>query len=65
MKRDKMEPKVFEVASLVTQPMLQRRPKLRSMDSYNQILCRFQKSKDRREGQTDAAIMLCKLNKSL
>ena len=34
--------------SLVTQPMLQRRPKrteLRSMDSYIQILCRFQKCK--------------------
>ena len=34
--------------SLVTQPMIQRRPnltELRSMDSYIQILCRFQKSK--------------------
>ena len=34
--------------SLVTQPMLQRRPnptELRSMDSYIQILCRFQKCK--------------------
>ena len=50
MKREKMEPKVFEVASLVTQPMLQRRPnrtKLRLMDSYIQILCRFQKSKQK------------------
>ena len=36
--------------SLVTQPMLQRRPKrteLRSMDSYIQILCRFQKCKQK------------------
>ena len=34
--------------SLVTQPMLQRRPnrtELRSMDSYNQIFSRFQKFK--------------------
>ena len=34
--------------SLVTQPMMQRRPnptELRLMDSYIQILCRFQKSK--------------------
>ena len=34
--------------TLVTQPMLQRRPnhmELSSMNSYNQILCRFQKSK--------------------
>ena len=34
--------------TLVTQPMLQRRPKcteLRSMDSYVQTLCRFQKCK--------------------
>ena len=34
--------------TLVTQPMLQRRPnptELRLMDSYIQILCRFQKSK--------------------
>jgi hypothetical protein len=34
--------------SLVTQPMLQLRPnctELRSMDSYIQILCRFQKCK--------------------
>ena len=34
--------------TLITQPMLQRRRnpmKLRSMDSYIQILCRFQKSK--------------------
>ena len=34
--------------ALVTQPMLQRRPnwtELRSMDSYIQILCRFQKCK--------------------
>ena len=34
--------------SLVTQPMLQLRPnqtKLRSMDLFNQILCRFQKYK--------------------
>ena len=33
--------------TLVTQPMMQRRPnqtELRSMDSYIQILCRFQKS---------------------
>ena len=38
----------FIVMSLVTQPMLQRRPnqtELRSMDSYIQILCRFQKCK--------------------
>ena len=35
-------------SSLVTQPMLQHRPnrmELRSMDSYIQILCRFQKCK--------------------
>ena len=35
-------------ATLVTQPMLQLRPnrtELRSMDSYIQILCRFQKRK--------------------
>ena len=35
---------------LVTQPMIQRRPnprELRSMDSYVQILCRFQKSKQK------------------
>ena len=34
--------------TLATQPMMQRQPNttdLRSMDSYNQILCRFQKSK--------------------
>ena len=34
--------------SLVTQPMMQGQPnptELRSMDSYIQILCRFQKSK--------------------
>jgi hypothetical protein len=34
--------------SLVTQPMMQQRSnatELRSMDSYIQILCRFQKSK--------------------
>ena len=34
--------------ALVTQPMLQRRPnptELRLMDSYIQILCRFQKCK--------------------
>ena len=37
-------------ASLVTQPKLQRRPncmELRSMDSYIQILCRFQKCKQK------------------
>ena len=36
------------VQTLVTQPMLQLRPnctELRSMDLYNQILCRFQKCK--------------------
>ena len=36
--------------TLVTQPMMQRRPnqmELRSMDSCNQILCRFQKSKQK------------------
>ena len=33
--------------SLVTQPMLQRRPVLRSIDSYIQISCRFQKSKQK------------------
>ena len=36
--------------SLVTQPTLQRRPnrtELRSMDSYIQILCRFQKCKQK------------------
>jgi hypothetical protein len=36
------------VLTLVTRPMLQRRPnpkELRSMDSYIQILCRFQKCK--------------------
>jgi hypothetical protein len=36
--------------TLVTQPMLQRRPnrtELRSMDSYIQILCRFQKCKQK------------------
>ena len=35
---------------LVTQPMIQRRPnprELRSMDSYVQILCRFQKIKQK------------------
>ena len=35
-------------SALVTQPMMQRRPnptELRSMDSYIQILSRFQKSK--------------------
>ena len=35
---------------LVTQPMLQRRPnrkELRSIDSYIQILCQFQKSKQK------------------
>ena len=34
-------------ATLVTQPMMQHQPnptELRSMDSYAQILCRFQKS---------------------
>ena len=38
------------VQSLVTQPMLQRRPNrthLRSMDSCIQILCRFQKCKQK------------------
>ena len=38
------------VQALVTQPMLQRRPnctELRSMDSYIQILCRFQKCKQK------------------
>ena len=38
------------VLALVTQPMLQRRPnctELRSMDSYTQILCRFQKCKQK------------------
>ena len=38
----------FDLRALVTQPMLQRRPnrmELRSMDSYIQILCRFQKCK--------------------
>ena len=36
------------VKTLVTQPIMQRRlnpMELRSIDSYNQILCRFQKSK--------------------
>ena len=36
------------VSSPVTQPMLQHEPnrtELRSMDSYNQIICRFQKFK--------------------
>ena len=36
--------------SLITQPMMQRQPnpmELRSMDSYIQILCRFQKSKQK------------------
>ena len=36
--------------SLVTQPMLQHQPnrtELRSMDSYIQILCRFQKYKQK------------------
>ena len=36
--------------ALVTQPMMQRQPnptELRSMDSYIQILCRFQKSKQK------------------
>ena len=36
------------IYTLITQPMLQRRPnrtKLRSMDSYIQILCLFQKCK--------------------
>ena len=38
------------VQALITQPMMQSRPnqtKLRSMDSYIQILCRFQKSKQK------------------
>ena len=38
------------ISTLVTQPMMQRRPnctELRSMDSYIQILCRFQKSKQK------------------
>ena len=36
---------ILSIPSLVTEPMLQRRPnptELRSMDSYIQILCRFQ-----------------------
>ena len=59
---DQMEPKLksatiqwwqfFEkfTTTLVTQPMMQRRPnctELRSMDSYIQIVCRFQKSKQK------------------
>ena len=38
------------VLTLVTQPMLQYQPnrmELRSMDSYSQILCRFQKCKQK------------------
>ena len=38
------------LSTLVTQPMLQRRPnrmELRLMDSYIQILCRFQKCKQK------------------
>ena len=38
------------ISTLVTQPMMQRRPnctELRLMDSYIQILCRFQKSKQK------------------
>ena len=38
------------ISTLVTQPMMQRRPnctELSSMDSYIQILCRFQKSKQK------------------
>ena len=38
------------MVTLVTQPMMQRRPnrmELRSMDSYIQILCTFQKSKQK------------------
>ena len=42
---------LFAVCSaLVTQPMMQRPPnptELRLMDSYIQILCRFQKSKQK------------------
>ena len=40
----------LEAVTLVTQPMLQHRPnsmELRSMDSYTQILCKFQKCKRR------------------
>ena len=44
-----MEGCEFSISNpLVTQPMLQRRlnrKEPRSMDSYNQILCRFQKIK--------------------
>ena len=44
----KSVPQSSSVWTLVTQPMLQRRPnrsELRSMDSYTKILCRFQKCK--------------------
>ena len=40
----------IQALTLVTHPMMQRQPnptELRSMDSYNQILCRFQKSKQK------------------
>ena len=42
------ENEIWDRLTLVTQPMLQRPPnrtELRSMDSYIQILCRFQKCK--------------------
>ena len=42
--------KLLSSALIVTQHMLQRRPncmELRSMDSYIQILCRFQKCKQK------------------
>ena len=44
-----ISPPHFDQA-LVTQPMMQCRPnptELRSIDSYNQILCRFQKNKQK------------------
>ena len=47
MKTGKMRPQKHSFA-LITQPMMQRRPnptELKSMDSYTQLFCRFQKSK--------------------
>ena len=50
VKREHHESQDKCVWSLVTQPMMQHRPnqmELRSMDSYIQILCRFQKCKQK------------------
>ena len=50
IQRNSNHPLPIKVLLLVTQPMMQRWPnqtELRSMDSYIQILCRFQKSKQK------------------